>query len=267
MSLIANNIQLQIGKKTLLSNINFEAKAGEFVAIVGPNGAGKSSLFKVLTREYDFFEGTVELNSKAYKDWKPEEIALQVGVLPQSSGLNFPFSAYEVVLLGRLPHSTGRVRDEEIALQALQAVDAEHLADSSYLSLSGGEKQRVQLARVLTQIWEETKVASDGKTERFLLLDEPTSALDLAHQHMILKLAKQLSKQGVGVIAILHDLNLASEYADRLIMLKDGEIHNEGSAEQSLTPSLIQQLFDIEVDVIPHPKSGHPLIISSALSA
>lgn len=263
MSLIAKKIELKIGKKTLLNNVHLEVSAGEFVAVLGPNGAGKSSLFKVLTHEYNFFKGSVELNGKAYSSWKPEEIALQVGVLPQSSALNFPFSAYEVVLLGRLPHSTGRIRDEQIALEALEKVDASHLANASYLSLSGGEKQRVQLARVLTQIWEDTGSGQD----RFLLLDEPTSALDLAHQHMILTLAKVLSHQGLGVVAILHDLNLASEYADRLVMLKEGEVHAEGSVEQSLTPPLIKQLFEIEVDVIQHPKSGHPLVISSAQGA
>lgn len=260
MSLIANNISLKIGAKTLLNKIDFEVKAGEFVAVLGPNGAGKSSLFKVLTREFAFFSGDVELNGRSFTEWPSEQVALQLGVLPQSAGLNFPFSAYEVVLLGRLPHSTGRVRDQEIALEALAKVDAVHLAETSYLSLSGGEKQRVQLARVLTQIWEESNIAPN----RFLLLDEPTSALDLAHQHMILQQAQALSKQGVGVVAILHDLNLAAEYADRLVMLKDGQIHFQGSVETAMTPSLIHQLFDIDVDVIKHPHNQRPLIISTA---
>lgn len=259
MSLIAKNISLQIGNKVLLEDINFAVHPCELVAIVGPNGAGKSSLFKVLTREYAFFNGTVELNGRAYTEWRPEQIALQMGVLPQSSGLNFPFSAYEVVLLGRLPHSSGRIRDQEIALHALQLVDAEHLSNTSYLSLSGGEKQRVQLARVLAQIWEETPAF----TERYLLLDEPTSALDLSHQHMILNQAKTMSQQGVGVVAILHDLNLAAEYADRIVMLKEGKVHTEGAIETSLQPPLIEQLFDIKVDVIKHPQSGKPLVISS----
>lgn len=259
MSLVAKQISLQIGNKTLLQKVDVEVNAGEFVAVVGPNGAGKSSLFKTLTRDFNFFDGEVRLNGKAYTDWKPQEIALQLGVLPQASELNFPFNAFEVVLLGRLPHNSGRLRDQQIALEALEKVDAGHLVNTSYLSLSGGEKQRVQLARVLAQIWETTEL----QTDRFLLLDEPTSALDLAHQHMILHLAKELTKQRVGVIAILHDLNLASEYADRLVMLKEGAVHAEGSVESSLTPSLIEHLFDIQVDVINHPRTGHPLVISS----
>lgn len=261
MSLIARDINLNIGKKTLLECVNIKVHPGEFLAILGPNGAGKSSLFKVLTREFAFFEGEVKLNGKNYTDWKPEEIALQLGVLPQSSMLNFPFSAYEVVMLGRLPHSTGRIRDREITWEALQTVDASHLAVSSYLSLSGGEKQRVQLARILAQIWEAPDVIYG---DRFLLLDEPTSALDLSHQHLILKLAKELSHKGVGVVAILHDLNLASEYADRIMMLKEGHVHAEGNVVDVLTPNKIQQLLDIKVDVIENPKSQRPLVISSA---
>lgn len=260
MSLVATDICLGIGKKQLLQDINFTINSGEFVAVLGPNGAGKSSLFKVLTREYSFFSGNVVLNGRDYTDWQPEQIALQIGVLPQSSSLNFPFCAFEVVLLGRLPHSTGRSRDQQIALEALKKVDASHLAETSYLSLSGGEKQRVQLARVLAQIWEDTET-SEG---RYLLLDEPTSALDLAHQHMILQQAKSLSNEGTGVVAILHDLNLAAEYADRIVMLKDGKIHSEGSVEQSIKPNLIRQLFDIKVDIIQHPHSQKPLVISSS---
>lgn len=263
MSLIARDINLTIGKKTLLADVNLEVNPGEFLAVLGPNGAGKSSLFKVLTREFAFFEGSVELSGKDYTEWQPEEIALQLGVLPQSSMLNFPFSAYEVVMLGRLPHSTGRHRDREITWEALQTVDAAHLAGSSYLSLSGGEKQRVQLARILAQIWEAPEINSD----RFLLLDEPTSALDLAHQHLILKLAKELSHKGVGVVAILHDLNLASEYADRIMMLKEGRVHAEGNVTDVLTPRTIDQLLDIEVEVILNPKSHRPLVISSAQMA
>lgn len=262
MSLKATQIQLEIGKKTLLHNISLEVKSGEFVAILGPNGAGKSSLFKVLTQEYAFYDGDVSLNGRHFETWKPEQVALMMGVLPQSSALNFPFSAYEVVLLGRLPHSSGRTRDQEIALEALKKVDACHLAESSYLSLSGGEKQRVQLARVLAQIWEPTELSNS----RFLLLDEPTSALDLAHQHLILKQAKQLTKEGLGVIAILHDLNLASEYADRLIMLRQGEIFAQGTVTETLNPETIQHLFDIDVDVIPHPQTQHPLVISRPTS-
>jgi len=143
MSLIARNIKLKIGNKSLLNQVNVDINPGEFVAVLGPNGAGKSSLFKVLTREFDFFEGDVELNGKKYTQWTAQQIALQLGVLPQSSTLNFPFTAFDVVQLGRLPHSTGRIRDQEIATQALEKVDAIHLASNIYPSLSGGEKQRV----------------------------------------------------------------------------------------------------------------------------
>jgi iron complex transport system ATP-binding protein len=257
MSLSASHITLKIGKKTILQNVSLAVEPGEFVAIIGPNGAGKSSLFKVLTQEYNFFSGQVTFNGKPYQDWLASELALQIGILPQSSSLNFPFSAFDVVMLGRLPHSTGKARDRNIAKVALHAVDAYHLADAIYPTLSGGEKQRVQLARVLSQIWEPTQ----ADHLRYFLLDEPTSALDLSHQHLTLKLAKKLTKEHVGVIAILHDLNLAAEYADRIVMLKDGQLFKDGSIQETITPDNIKQLFNIDVNVIPHPNLGYPLVI------
>lgn len=257
MSFQVKGVSLAMGDKTLISDISLTVIPGEVLAVLGPNGAGKSTLFKVMAGEYQHYNGTLILNDQAFEQHAGRDRASIVGVLPQSSQLNFAFTAFEVVMLGRLPHSTGRIRDREITYQAMEQADVKHLAQALYPSLSGGEKQRVQLARVLCQIWEEVP----GQN-RYLLLDEPTSALDLAHQHHTLSLARELAAQGVGVLSILHDLNLAAQYADRILLLGKGEVVAQGVVDEILTPDKISKLYGIDVEVIPHPKRAHPLVVS-----
>lgn len=257
MSIELNNLNLSIGNKQLLSDVSLRVRPGEVLAVLGPNGAGKSSLLKVMSGEYDFYTGRLNLNQQDYHQWPQQQVAHMVGVLPQQSQLMFPFTVREVVTLGRIPHSTGRNRDGEIVQQALEKVDAVHLADALYPLLSGGEKQRVQLARVLAQIWQEAPMG-----RRYLLLDEPTSALDVSHQHRTLKLARGLAAEGIGVMAVLHDLNLAAQYADRLVMMTAGAIAHEGSVEEVLTPRRIKPVFDLDVTVMPHPTLARPLVVN-----
>jgi iron complex transport system ATP-binding protein len=247
-----------MGTKTLVENVDLAIKPDEVLAILGPNGAGKSTLFKIMAGEYRHYTGELSLNEQSIDAFSANNRAQMIAVLPQSSELSFAFSVLEVVMLGRLPHSTGRIRDREIAHQAMHKADVAHLAESLYPSLSGGEKQRVQLARVLCQIWEPTPLGP-----RYLLLDEPTSALDLSHQHHTLALARELASQDVGVMCILHDLNLAAQYADNILLLGNGKVVNQGAVEQMLTPDQISQLYQINVDVIKHPSGGHPLVIAS----
>ena len=176
-----------------------------------------------------------------------------IGVLPQASQLALAFSALEVVMLGRLPHSTGRIRDREIAYAAMQQLQVEHWAQSLFPTLSGGEKQRLQLARVLCQILHTSTLGN-----RYLLLDEPTSALDLAHQHQTLQIARKLAKN----VAILHDLNLAAQYADKILLLGAGEIVSQRAVNEILTAERIGDLYAIEVAVMPHSKHRHLLVVT-----
>lgn len=259
MTLSANRVTVKTGRCTILDDISFTLRPGELVAILGPNGAGKTSLLKALTGEQTPAVGSISLCGRALGSWSLQERAQILSVLPQHSQLNFPFNVEEVVLLGRYPHTTGRDRDDDITEAALKAVDGFHLRSRCYMSLSGGEKQRVHLARSLAQIWEHSPLG-----ERFLLLDEPTAALDLSHQHTTLQVAKRLAQQGVGVLVILHDLNLAAQYADRLVMLKRGSFVAEGRPQNVLSAARIQEVFDIEVSVIAHPETERPLVISSA---
>lgn len=257
MSLAADNISLHLSGFDLLRNVSVQVEAGQVTAIVGPNGAGKSSLLRVLTGEIQPTTGQVVFNQRTLDDWPVEQKAQMLAVLPQHSLLNFPFTANEVVGLGRIPHETGTSKDAEIIAQALKLVDAEYLQRRFYTQMSGGEKQRVQLARVLAQIW-----LPCASGEQFLVLDEPTSAFDLAHQQLTLDIVRQLAARGVGVVMVLHDLNLAARCADKLVVFDGGEIAAQGSPEQVLTEQLIKQVFGVEAIISRHPLTDKPLVIT-----
>ena len=257
MTMLADNISLHLSGFDLLRNISLEVEAGKVTAIVGPNGAGKSSLLKVLTGDMAPTRGQVQLNHRALAQWPLLHRAQILAVLPQHSRLNFPFTASEVVALGRIPHQTGVIKDTEIVAQALDLVDASYLQKRLYTQMSGGEKQRVQLARVLAQIWQPS-----DHGEQFLILDEPTSAFDLSHQKLTLDIVRQLANRGVGVVMVVHDLNLAARCADNLVVFNGGVIAAQGQPEQVLTESLIKVVFDVEAIIGQHPQTNRPLVIT-----
>lgn len=250
------NASVQIGDKTLLNNVSLTLNPGEVVTVLGPNGAGKSTLMKVINGERKPTSGQVLLNGR--DNWALNEQALMLGVLPQSSSLSFPFTVEEVVSLGRIPCATDREENLEIVAKALKKVDGLHLKDRHYTTLSGGERQRVHMARVLTQIWDECPLG-----QRYLLLDEPTSALDPAHQQLTLKMARQEADNGMGVLVILHDLNLAARYSDRIVILKEGAVAAQGTPRDVLTPEIVYSVFDIDVSVSDHPAFDCPLVVNN----
>jgi iron complex transport system ATP-binding protein len=257
MSIVADNISLHLAGFDLLRNINLSVEAGQVTVLVGPNGAGKSSLLKVLTGELNPTQGAVWLNQRELTQWNIQDKANLLAVLPQHSELNFPFTANEVVALGCIPHTTGYAVDKKIIADALQMVDASYLQRRLYTQMSGGEKQRVQLARVLAQIWSPNSLG-----EQFLVLDEPTAAFDLAHQQMTLEIVKQFSKRGVGVLMVVHDLNLAARCADNLVVMNGGVIEAFGSPDKILTEQLVEKVFDVKATISRHPKANTPLVIA-----
>lgn len=257
MSIVADNISLHLAGFDLLSNINLSVEAGQVTVLVGPNGAGKSSLLKVLTGELKPSQGCVFLNQRELSQWGIQDKANVLAVLPQHSELNFPFTANEVVGLGCIPHTTGYAVDQKIIADALQMVDANYLQRRLYTQMSGGEKQRVQLARVLAQIWNPNKLGG-----QFLVLDEPTAAFDLAHQQMTLEIVKQFSRRGVGVLMVVHDLNLAAKCADNLVVVNAGMIEAVGSPNNILTEQLIEKVFDVKATITRHPVADTPLVIA-----
>jgi len=248
-------LYLRRGGNDVLHGIDLHLSPGQVVGVLGPNGAGKSSLLGVLCGELAPDRGQVTLQGRPLADWAGQARARRLAVLPQVSSLGFSFKVEEVVAMGRMPHGTGQRRDAEIVEGALQAADAAHLIGRSYLALSGGERQRVHLARVLAQLWP----GEEGST---LLLDEPTSMLDPLHQHTTLEAVRRFADCGAAVLVILHDLNLAARYCDRILLLESGRCHALATPLEVLTPVALKAVFGIDVLVQAHPERGHPLIIT-----
>ena len=249
------NLQIRRGRKTVLTDVTLDLKPSEVLGVLGPNGAGKSTLLGALCAQLQADEGQVWLDDRELKDWQGAQRAQRLAVLPQVSTLDFAFRVEEVVGMGRLPHQTGRARDAEIIDAALQAADVSHLSGRSYLALSGGERQRVHLARVLAQLW-------PGEAGQTLLLDEPTSMLDPLHQHTTLQAIRSFADRGAAVLVILHDLNLAARYCDRILLLEAGRPYALDTPAQVLQPEPLKAVFGLDVLVQPHPERGHPLIIA-----
>jgi iron complex transport system ATP-binding protein len=254
----AREVTVEADGTRLLDGVSVEVPPGQVTAVVGPNGAGKSTLLAVISGERTPSAGEVWLEGRRLAEWPRIERARTRAVLPQDSTLAFAFTALEVVLIGRTPHVRGAEQPADLAIAraALEAAGAADLEARLYPTLSGGERQRVQLARVLAQIWEAPPAGA-----RYLLLDEPTSSLDLAHQHDTLALARRFAAEGAGVVAILHDLNLAAQYADRIVVLRNGRLIAAGSAGEVLTPEVILEVFGMPVIVGLHPHLDCPLVI------
>ncbi|WP_417433686.1 heme ABC transporter ATP-binding protein [Hoeflea sp.] len=234
----AKNIHVRLGKTPILRGIDMQAAKDQFTVIIGPNGSGKTTLLRALTGEIGF-EGEVRLNGIDIASARPLDLASLRGVLPQSASLSFPFTVHEVVRLGlttgiqTVVDAGGRVEE------ALAAVDMDGFGGRFYQELSGGEQQRVQLARVLTQVWEPV---FDGKP-RCLFLDEPISSLDIKHQLQIMQIAQRYANAGGGVIAILHDLNLTAHFADHVVLMSQGRVHASGAPQEVLTPSNLETVY------------------------
>lgn len=248
-------LHLRRGSNEVLHDIHLQLQPGQVLGVLGPNGAGKSSLLGVLCGELVPGHGRVTLQGRPLANWAGQERARRLAVLPQVSSLGFSFKVEEVVGMGRMPHDSGQLRDAQIVEEALRAADAWHLLGRSYLALSGGERQRVHLARVLAQLW-------PGEEGTTLLLDEPTSMLDPLHQHTTLQAVRSFADRGAAVLVILHDLNLAARYCDRILLLEQGRCHAVAAPEQVLTPEALKAVFGIDVLVQAHPERGHPLIIT-----
>lgn len=251
-----NNLILKRANKVIINDVSLCLASGEVLGVLGTNGAGKSTLLTGISGELTPMKGEVLLNEKPLQSLMPKDRAKQLAVLPQSASLSFPFSVSEVVSFGRLPHDTGVAKDQEIIKQILMLVDIDHLASRNYLELSGGERQKVHLARVLSQLWPITE-------QSVLLLDEPTSMLDPLHQHTLLEIVRFCAKQGASVLVILHDLNLASRYCDQLLLLEKGHVFIQENPEKVLTESHIKHVFGLDVLIEKHPRLSYPLVIPS----
>jgi iron complex transport system ATP-binding protein len=241
--------------QALLEDITFAVEPGEVLGLAGPNGAGKSSLLQLIAGDLQLSSGQLIFGDRALSEWSAQERARHMAFLPQMSLLNFPYTVEEVVMLGRIPHSSGYQADREVVEQVLQLTDTVSLRHRLYTQLSGGEKQRTQLARIFAQICGEEPL-----TGKLLLLDEPTSALDLAHQQQVLLAITQLAQRGCAVMVVIHDLNLAASIADQILVLDEGKQAALGSPDQVFTAALFKEVFAVDVSITRHPQEGYPVV-------
>ncbi|WP_169545359.1 heme ABC transporter ATP-binding protein [Sneathiella aquimaris] len=251
-----SHLSLDQQGNSILSDISTQIPTGRITAILGPNGAGKSSLLKCLTGATKNYTGNIQYDGRDLRSYKLADLAKKRAVLSQHLTVGFPFSVSEIVLMGRNPYSkTGSDREDvHIVDQVLALVDARHLKNRLFPSLSGGEQQRVQLARILAQLWRQTGAC--------LFLDEPTSALDLKHQFAVLSLIQKLSfDQSFTVICVLHDLNMAKIFCDHAILLKGGGLHAVGEAKQIINPETINDVYQVSMAEVSDGSSGQKHLI------
>ncbi|MEU4272824.1 heme ABC transporter ATP-binding protein [Streptomyces sp. NPDC026092] len=247
----ARGLRVGLGGREVLGGVDARVRAGEVLALVGPNGAGKSTLLGALAADLAPAGGEVRICDRPATGWSAPELALRRAVLPQAAALAFPFPVAEVVRMGRAPWAgTGYEEEDEAAVaEAMAATEVAEFADRPFSALSGGERARVALARVLAQ------------RTALLLLDEPTAALDLRHQELVLQVCRERAAAGVAVVVVLHDLGLAAAHADRVAVLHAGRIAADGPPAEVFDEELLSRVYRQPVDVLAHPRTGVPLVV------
>lgn len=254
------NVTLGYGHKVVVKDMTLQTKPGEMMGLVGPNGCGKSTIIKALSRIISPYSGRILLDGKAISRISRRALTCLLGVIPQFPLLPSAFTAFEVVLMGRSPHlgvfQYEGPKDMAIAWRAMEKTSVQHLAQRRIGELSGGEIQCVVVARVLAQ---ETEIA---------LLDEPTANLDISRQVEILDVIKGMCQENrLTVVAALHDLNLAAEYCDQLVLINNGQIHAEGTPDEVITSKHIKEVYGAGSYVHRHPLNGLPAVLPNAGSS
>jgi len=254
MHIIAlEDIGFRYNEQWVLRHISFAVSTGEFMGIIGPNGSGKTTLLKIIDGIFCPPEGDIHISGISCRHFKRIDLARRIAVVPQETLMTFPFTVQEIVLMGRSPHlgklNFERKKDFRIAEESMTATDTVSFRNRSITTLSGGERQRVLIARALAQ------------EPQILLLDEPTALLDIRHQMDFFDLIKKLNKnQSLTVIAVTHDINLASTYCDRVMLLKSGHMHGIGSPSDVITESNIKEVYEANVMVDQNPVTGKPRV-------
>jgi len=245
MRLEANSVTVNLSKRDIVKNVSLRVRDNQFVGLLGPNGSGKTTLLKSIYRVLKPAAGFITVDGRDLRELSYRETARRMGVVSQFTTMSFDFTVEEIVLMGRAPHKKAFDQDTDedyrIAEEALKKVDMLDFRDRMFMTLSGGEKQRILLARTLAQQVD------------MLILDEPTNHLDIKYQIQIMDVVKSL---GIGVLAALHDLNLTLMYCSYVYVLKDGSVVAEGPTEEVITEKLIRDVYEVNCSVERHPKTG-----------
>lgn len=252
------DLSFKYDKSDILKHISLDVLQGSFISILGPNGSGKTTLLKNISNTLKPYNGNVIIEQQDIRKIKHKELAQKLAVVHQSAEVHFDFSVYNVVMMGRFPYlkrfQAESKRDEEIVQEAMVSTSVWDLKDKSISEISGGERQRVFIARALTQ------------QPKVLLLDEPISHLDIKYQIEILDLCKRLNKeQDITVITTLHDINMASRYSDYIVLLKEGNIKEVDVPEKTLTEQNIEDVYGIKVDLIKRSEDDRPIILPRSI--
>ena len=251
-------LRCQAGGKAVIQDISTEFLPDALHVILGPNGSGKSTFLKAFSGEWPMASGEIWYDGRPLQQLSKTALSRRRAVMSQLPELHFPLRVDDIVMMGRYPHFSFRPtrHDMDICRAAMDRLSILPLEGRDYLTLSGGERQRVQFARALTQIWDPPE---DGC--RYLFLDEPVSSLDIRYQHQLLEQVRILVKERIVIIAILHDLNLALQYADRILFLKEGRVVAEGPSAAIAQPELIREVFGVEAHVLQNPFGPQPVIV------
>ena len=246
----------QRDRKRLLHEVSFAVEPGELVVLLGPNGAGKSTLLRLLAGDLPLQQGNIQWNGECLQTRDPQELAKSRAVLGQHNAVGLSFTVEEVVRMGRYPYygNTPAASDLEAVDRAMATAQLDPLRARVLDSTSGGEQQRTHIARAFTQ------VDSTASGTRLLLLDEPLNDLDIRHQHALMNAARAFARQGHCVLAVLHDVNMAAQYADRILLMKASRITASGAPDDVLTASILTEAYGLNAQVMPHPCHSCPLV-------
>ncbi len=251
MKLEVEDIKYSIDQKLIVKGVSLGIEEGDFVGLIGPNGCGKSTLLKNIYRVYKPDSGAVYIDGRALNDMTSREVAKEMSVMQQENNVEFDMTVYDMVMLGRFAHQNlwhnDKIREREIVEDAIKEVGMEGYEERSFLSLSGGEKQRTLVARALVQ------------QSSLIILDEPTNHLDIGYQYQIMNILK--SQKDLTVFSSIHDMNIAACYCDKIIMMKAGHIVKVGTPEEVMVPDMIKGLFGVDTQITNNPVTGKPNIV------
>ena len=260
MKLEVDDISLSLDGRRILKDISLSVGEGEFLALMGPNGSGKTTLLRCIMNYLKPEHGAVLVDAKPIHTMSDRDLSRMLAVVPQSSQIDFSFTAHEMVMMGRTPHARSRLSgesksDEQVVRRSMERTNTWRFADRDFSSLSGGERQRVIIARALAQ------------DPKLLLLDEPTVYLDITGQLEIMDLLRELNQGGLTIIAVMHDINLASRYCNRVALLHEGRLESHGTPEEVFTPENIARIYDVDVIVRRDPLTNSVSVIPKMASS